>query len=83
MSSLGNTVERGGSILVRYGVIVGSWRTGSEVAAVEEHRARALHNFARTVSTANVNHNLAKISCAPSFLFHASAFAFFHISIRL
>lgn len=36
-SSLGNTVERGGSIPVRYGGIVGSWRTGSEVAAVEEH----------------------------------------------
>ena len=37
MSSLGNTVERGGSILVHCGGIVGSWRMGIEFSSVEEH----------------------------------------------
>ena len=37
MSSLGNIVERGGSILVHCGGIAGSWRMDIEFSLVEEH----------------------------------------------
>jgi hypothetical protein len=97
-------MERGASILARFGGIAGNWRMRSETVLMETRSFGNYHiwmfhdslsertsirvqlRFTLLQASSlkfDANHNLAKTSSASSFLFHASRFAFFHISIRL
>lgn len=60
-------MERGDSILARYGGIEGSWRTGSEGSSVEEQQAKVLCILANAMSRVKCPSQLSQNLLRPLF----------------